>query len=145
MLLIVDEAHTGIGCAGDLFAFMHADNDVVPDVPTLSKTLGNGLPLNAVITSDAIATVYRDRGYLFYTMHVNDPLPAAVGLKVLDVVVRDGLVERSRRFGVRLQATLRELQTQYTRVGNVRGRGLWLAWRSLRTARRRLGRPSWGI
>jgi len=124
MLLIVDEAHTRVGRAGDLFAFIHADNDVVPDVPTLGKTLGNGLPLSAVVASDAIATVCRNRGHLFYTMHVNDPLPAAVGLKVLDVVVRDGLVERSRRLGVRLQATLRELQTRYTCVGDVRGRDL---------------------
>jgi acetylornithine/succinyldiaminopimelate/putrescine aminotransferase len=65
MLLIVDEAQTGIGRAGDLFAFMHANNDVVPDVLTLSQTLGNGLPLSAVITSDAITTVCRDRRYLF--------------------------------------------------------------------------------
>ena len=124
MLLIIDEAQTGIGRAGNLFAFMHADNDVVLDVLTLSKTLGSGLPLSAVVASDAIATVCWDRGYLFYTTHVNDPLPAAVGLKVPDVVVRDGLVERSRRLGVRLQATLRELQTRYTRMGDVRRRGL---------------------
>ncbi|OCL05924.1 2,2-dialkylglycine decarboxylase [Glonium stellatum] len=124
MLLIVDEAQTGIGRAGDLFAFMHPDNDVVPDVLTLSKTLGNGLPLSAVVTSDRIAGVCRDRGYFFYTTHVNDPLPAAVGLKVLDIVVRDGLVERSRRLGVRLQAALRELQTRYACIGDVRGRGL---------------------
>lgn len=58
------------------------------------------------------------------TTHVNDPLPAAVGLKVLDIVVRDGLVERSRRLGVRLQAALRELQTRYACIGDVRGRGL---------------------
>ena len=113
MLLIINEAQTGIGRAGDLFALMHADNDVVPDVLTLSKTLGNGLPLSAVITMDAIATVCRDRGYLFYTTHVNGPLPAAVGLKVLDIVVRDDLVERLRRLGVRLRAALRELQTRY--------------------------------
>lgn len=124
MFLIVDEAQTGIGRAGDLFAFMHADNDVVPDVPTLTKTLGNGLPLSAVVASDAIATVCRDRRYLFYTMHVNNPLPAAVGLKVLNVVVRDGLVGRSRRLGVRLQAALRELQMRYACVGDVRKRGL---------------------
>ena len=124
MLLIAGEAQTGIGRAGYLFAFMHAGNDVVTDVLTLSKTLGNGLPLSAVVASDAIATVCRGRGYLFYTTHVNDPLPAAIGLRALDIVVRDGLVERSRRLGVRLQAALRELQTWYACVGDVRGRGL---------------------
>lgn len=124
MLLIVDEAQTGIGRAGDLFAFIHADNDVMPDVLTPSKTLGNGLPLSVVVASDAIATVCRGRRYLFYTMHVNDPLRAAAGLKVLNVIVRDGLVARSRRLGVWPQATLRELQTQYTRMGDVRRRNL---------------------
>lgn len=123
MLLIVDEAQTGIGRAGDMFAFEH-DGNVVPDVLTLSKTLGNGVPLAAVVTSHEIARVTKEKGFLFYTTHVNDPMPAAVGLKVLDIVVRDGLVENSRRLGVRLQAGLRRLQERYGCLGDVRGRGL---------------------
>lgn len=118
MLPIIDEAQTVIGRAGDLFAFMHANNDVTL---TLSKTLGNGLPLSAVVASDATATVCRDRGYLFYTTHVNDPLLAAVRLKVLDIVVRDSPVERLRRLGVRLQAVLRELQTWHACIAMCMG------------------------
>ena len=79
---------------------MHADNDVAL---TLSKTLGNGLSLSAVVTSDVIAAACRDRRYLFYTTHVNGPLPAVVGLKVLDIIMRDGFVERSCRLGARLR------------------------------------------
>ncbi|OJD35574.1 uncharacterized protein BKCO1_160002 [Diplodia corticola] len=122
MLLIVDEAQTGVGRAGDMFAFEH--DGVVPDVLTLSKTLGNGVPLAAVVTSDEIARVTKEKGFLFYTTHINDPMPAAVGLKVLDIVVRDGLVENSRRLGARLQAGLRRLQERYGCLGDVRGRGL---------------------
>lgn len=122
MLLIVDEAQTGIGRAGDMFAFERCG--AVPDVLTLSKTLGNGIPLAAVVTSDEIARVTKERGFLFYTTHVNDPLLAAVGLKVLDIVVRDHLVENSRRLGERLQAGLRGLQARYGCFGDVRGRGL---------------------
>lgn len=122
MLLIVDEAQTGIGRAGDMFAFEHCG--VVPDILTLSKTLGNGVPLAAVVTSDEIARVTKEKGFLFYTTHINDPMPAAVGLKVLDIVVRDGLVENSRRLGERLQAGLRRLQERYGCLGDVRGRGL---------------------
>lgn len=122
MLLIVDEAQTGIGRCGDMFAFEH--DGVVPDILTLSKTLGNGLPLSAVVTSNKIAAETREKGYLFYTTHVNDPLPAAVGSKVLEIVVRDNLVARSRQAGARLHEALLKLQTRYGCIGDVRGRGL---------------------
>jgi 4-aminobutyrate aminotransferase-like enzyme len=126
MLLIIDEAQTGIGRAGDMFAFQHFEEDegVVPDILTLSKTLGNGLPLSAVVTSDAIASFSEDNGFLFYTTHINDPLPAAVGDKVLEIVVRDDLVERSQTLGAKLQEGLRRLQTRYGCIGDIRGRGL---------------------
>lgn len=122
MLLIVDEAQTGIGRCGSMFAIEH--DEVVPDIITLSKTLGNGLPLAAVVTSKEIEQTCFNRGYLFYTTHVNDPLPAAVGLKVLDIVVRDGLVERSRTAGLKLKAGLERMQKEYGCIGDVRGRGL---------------------
>ncbi|MCJ1226509.1 hypothetical protein MMC12_003161 [Toensbergia leucococca] len=122
MLLIIDEAQTGIGRCGDMFAFEH--EGVVPDVLTLSKTLGNGIPLSAMITSNAIAKTCQERGFLFYTTHVNDPLPAAVGLKVLEVVLRDDLVSRSKSAGLRLHSALRTLQSRYGCIGDVRGRGL---------------------
>jgi 4-aminobutyrate aminotransferase-like enzyme len=122
MLLIVDEAQTGVGRCGSMFAIEH--EGVTPDILTLSKTLGNGIPLSAVITSKEIEQTCHDRGYLFYTTHVNDPLPAAVGLKVLEIVLRDGLVERSRIAGLKLHAGLMKLKEQYGCIGDVRGRGL---------------------
>ncbi|KAH8589945.1 2,2-dialkylglycine decarboxylase [Bisporella sp. PMI_857] len=122
MLLIVDEAQTGIGRCGDMFAFEH--DGVVPDILTLSKTLGNGLPLSAVVTSNEIAAQSQANGYFFYTTHVNDPLPAAVGSKVLEIVVRDNLVARSRQAGARLREALMTLQSRYGCIGDVRGRGL---------------------
>jgi 4-aminobutyrate aminotransferase-like enzyme len=126
MLLIVDEAQTALGRAGDMFAFTHHAEDagVVPDIVTLSKTLGNGLPLSAVLTSTPIAQHAKDNGFLFYTTHVNDPLPTAVGDKVLEIVIRDDLCARSQRLGVKLQAGLRSLQSRYGCIGDVRGRGL---------------------
>jgi 4-aminobutyrate aminotransferase-like enzyme len=122
MLLILDEAQTGVGRAGDMFAFEHSN--VVPDILTLSKTLGNGLPLSAVVTSDEIATRCQENGFVFYTTHVNDPLPAAVGCKVLEIVVRDNLVAKSKALGVQLQAFLQKLASRYACIGDVRGRGL---------------------
>src|ERR1700732_3690945 len=73
MLLILDEAQTGIGRTGWMFAFER--DGVTPDILTLSKTLGAGLPLSAVVTSAAIEEKAHERGYLFYTTHVSDPLP----------------------------------------------------------------------
>jgi 2,2-dialkylglycine decarboxylase (pyruvate) len=122
MLLILDEAQTGVGRTGLMFAFER--DGVVPDILTLSKTLGAGLPLSAVMTSDAIAAAAEARDFLFYTTHVNDPLPAAVGLKVLEIVIRDGLAARAKTAGARLTAGLRGLMQRYQCVGDVRGRGL---------------------
>src|SRR5690606_37165565 len=124
MLLILDEAQTGIGRTGSLFAFQR--DGVVPDILTLSKTLGAGLPLSAVMTGEAIAAAAEERDFLFYTTHVNDPLPAAVGLKVLEIVQRDGLAGRAAAAGARLAAGLRGLQQRHACVGDVRGRGLLL-------------------
>ena len=124
MLLILDEAQTGIGRTGLMFAFER--DGVVPDILTLSKTLGVGLPLSAVMTSEAISAVADEREFLFYTTHVNDPLPAAVGLKVLEIVQRDRLAERARVMGARLAAGLQGLQQRHECVGDIRGRGLLL-------------------
>ncbi len=124
MLLILDEAQTGVGRTGTMFAFER--DGVVPDILTLSKTLGVGLPLSAVMTSDAIADEAEARHFLFYTTHVNDPLPAAVGVKVLEIVQRDGLAGRAAAMGARLSAGLRGLGQRFDCIGDVRGRGLLL-------------------
>src|SRR5947207_6385989 len=122
MLLIFDEAQTGLGGTGDLFACER--DHVVPDFLTLSKTLGAGLPLAAVLTTPEIEDVCHDRGFLFYTTHASDPLPAAVGLKVLEIVIRDKLTERARSLGEYLRDGLRSLQQRHECIGDVRGRGL---------------------
>ncbi|KAJ5100443.1 Pyridoxal phosphate-dependent transferase major region subdomain 2 [Penicillium angulare] len=122
MLLIVDEAQTGVGRCGDIMAIAH--EGVTPDILTLSKTLGNGLPLSAVVTSTEIENVCVERDYCFYTTHVNDPLPAAVGDKVLEIVERDGLVGNSQAMGKILHAGLGKLKDKFACIGDVRGRGL---------------------
>jgi 2,2-dialkylglycine decarboxylase (pyruvate) len=122
MLLILDEAQTGLGRTGTMFA--HQRDEVVPDIMTLSKTLGAGMALSAVMTSDKVAAAADERHYFFYTTHVNDPLPAAVGLKVLEIVLRDRLTERAREMGERLGTGLLRLKQRYPCIGDVRGRGL---------------------
>ena len=122
VLLIVDEAQTGLGRTGKLFAIEH--EGVVPDILTLSKPLGNGLPISAVITSTNIDNVGKEKGFLFFTTHTNDPLVAAVGEKVLEIATREGSLENARARGRQLLAGLRRLQERYACIGDVRGLGL---------------------
>lgn len=122
MLLILDEAQTGVGRTGHMFAFQR--DGVTPDIMTLSKTLGAGLPLAAVMTTTAIEQTAFERGFLFYTTHVSDPLPAAIGVTVLDVVAQDGLVAQAIHRGQRLRDGLLGLQQHFDCIGDVRGRGL---------------------
>jgi 2,2-dialkylglycine decarboxylase (pyruvate) len=124
MLLIVDEAQTSLGRTGEMFAF-ERDN-VVPDVLLLSKTLGAGMAISSVQTSDAIADEAEKRGFFFVTTHVNDPLPAAVALKVLEIIKRDQLVEGSKVLGSQLRRGLQNLMQRHQCIGDVRGRGLLL-------------------
>jgi 2,2-dialkylglycine decarboxylase (pyruvate) len=124
MLLIFDEAQTAFGRIGhrtgsDMFG-------VVPDIMSVSKTLGGGLPLAGTITTPAIEeSVYR-KGFNYYTSHVSDPLGAEVGLAVLKVIVEEELVARARTVGTYLRARLEELQQRYEPIGDVRGEGLLL-------------------
>ena len=124
MLLILDEAQTGMGRTGDMFAFQR--DGVTPDILTLSKTLGAGLPLAAVLTSREIEERAHERGFVFLTTHVSDPLLAAVGLTVMDVLERDKLIDRARTAGSRLRSGLEALQQRFECIGDVRGRGLLL-------------------
>jgi 2,2-dialkylglycine decarboxylase (pyruvate) len=124
MLLILDEAQTALGRVGAMFAFER--HEVVPDILTLSKTLGGGLPLSATVTTDAIEQDAAEKGFLHVTSHVSDPLPAAVGRVVLQTVLAGDLPRRAAELGARLRAGLEELQRRHERIGDVRGEGLML-------------------
>ncbi|MDY7083911.1 MAG: aspartate aminotransferase family protein [Actinomycetota bacterium] len=121
-LLILDEAQTGLCRTGDWYAFQR--DGVTPDILTLSKTLGAGLPLAAVVTSPEVEQTAHERGFLFFTTHVSDPLVAAVGNTVLDVLEADKLDHRARELGAHLGDGLRELAQRHAVIGDVRGRGL---------------------
>jgi 2,2-dialkylglycine decarboxylase (pyruvate) len=122
MLLILDEAQTGLGRTGQMYAFER--DGVAPDILTLSKTLGAGLPVAAVLSSPEIDAVAQERGYLFFTTHASDPLAATVALTVLDVIERDGLVARAGQLGKLLGERLFAMRDSIEVVGDVRGRGL---------------------
>ena len=122
MLLIFDEAQTAFGRLGCDFAFQHFG--VEPDMLTLSKTLGGGLPLSATVISDAMDADCHEKGFIHPTSHVSDPLPAHVALAVLDVLAEEDLNARALAMGERLGAGLRYLQDKHEIIGDVRGFGL---------------------
>ncbi|HTO10413.1 MAG TPA: acetylornithine transaminase [Candidatus Binatia bacterium] len=121
VLLILDEIQTGIGRTGRLYGFEHAD--VRPDILTLGKALGGGVPLAALVAStDASCFEPGDQGGTFN----GSPLMTAVGGAVLDTVARPEFLAAVRATGEHLAARLRELSAGLGH-GEVRGRGLLLA------------------
>ncbi len=122
MLVIVDEAQTGLGRTGRLFDCEY--DGIVPDFITLSKTLGAGLALSAVLTTPEIEEKCFENKFHFYTTHASDPLPAAVGLKVIEIILRDRLADRARIAGERLRSGFETLMQRFEFIGDVRGRGL---------------------
>ena len=124
MLLIFDEAQTAFGRIGTRTGSEYFG--VVPDIMTMSKTLGGGLPLAAVATTAAIEEVLHERHFTYYTSHVSDPLTAEVGLAVLKVIEQEGLVARANVMGAYLRGRLEELQQRHEVIGDIRGLGLLL-------------------
>jgi 2,2-dialkylglycine decarboxylase (pyruvate) len=122
MLVVFDECQTGLGRLGTMYGFEAFG--VVPDFLVLSKTLGGGVPIGAVITSAAIEATCHQRGFVHVTSHVSDPMPAAAALAVIEVVREDGLPARAARAGERLRGHLDELAARHEIVGDVRGMGL---------------------
>jgi alanine-glyoxylate transaminase / (R)-3-amino-2-methylpropionate-pyruvate transaminase len=120
-LLIVDEVQTGFARTGDHFWGFSA-HDVVPDVIVMSKGIGDGFPLAAVVTRREIAEGMAAR--MFFNTYGANPTCCAAGRAVLRAIAQEGLQENARHAGGMILAGLRELQTRYPRLGDVRGRGL---------------------
>jgi 4-aminobutyrate aminotransferase-like enzyme len=124
MLLIIDESLTGMGRTGKWFGFEHYD--IVPDILTTSKALGQGVPVAAVITTDDIAERAVANGFDQGATHMGDSFQCAVALANIEVIEREDLLEKSNRMGALLKKGLEELQTKFEVVGDVRGKGLFL-------------------
>jgi acetylornithine/N-succinyldiaminopimelate aminotransferase len=120
-LLVLDEIQSGIGRTGTWFA-CHAEG-VVPDVITLAKGLGGGLPIGACIGLGAAGSAL-GRGEHGSTFGGN-PVACAAALAVLDTIERDGLLENVTRVGAVLSAGIRAVD--HPLLAGVRGSGLWLA------------------
>jgi 4-aminobutyrate aminotransferase-like enzyme/Ser/Thr protein kinase RdoA (MazF antagonist) len=132
-LCIADEVQVGFGRLGSAFWGFETQG-VVPDVVVLGKPIGNGFPLAAVATTAEVARSF-DNGMEFFSTFGGNPVAAAVGLAVLDVLEEERLPDNARRVGEHLEARLTALQDRHPVVGDVRGMGLFLGVELVRDRR----------
>ena len=122
--MVVDEVQTGFGRIGT-HMWAHGPQGVIPDIVTLGKPIGNGHPMAAVITTPEIAHAFAN-GMEFFSSFGGNPVSAAVGMAVLDVIEAEGLQDRARDTGQHLMSGLAALQQSHALIGDVRGQGLFV-------------------
>jgi 4-aminobutyrate aminotransferase-like enzyme len=122
ILLIFDEVFTGVGRTGTFLACEHAG--VAPDILTLAKAIGGGLPLGAFVTTDDVASSFAERKEHFTTFGANNPLACTAGLAALHVIAQEDLPGRAARLGDRLLNRLKAAADGVPHIAEVRGRGL---------------------
>ncbi len=122
-LLILDEVQTGNGRTGAYFAYQHTD--ILPDIVTTAKGLGNGVPIGACLARSIAATTFQpgNHGSTFG----GNPLACAAALAVLDTLEADGLIERAETLGRRIVDRLRASLEGNNAVVDIRGKGLMIA------------------
>ncbi|MCB1070481.1 MAG: aminotransferase class III-fold pyridoxal phosphate-dependent enzyme [Kiritimatiellae bacterium] len=118
---IADEVQAGFGRTGEKF-WGFETQDVIPDIVTMAKSIGNGVPLAAVVTTPEIAATIKER--IHFNTFGGNPVSCTIGKTVLDIIERDGLQQRCGALGTKLLAGFRDLQKKHPSIGDVRGKGL---------------------
>ncbi|MFT7597912.1 MAG: 4-aminobutyrate aminotransferase-like enzyme [Acidimicrobiales bacterium] len=122
-MIIADEVQAGFGRSGNWWGY--DTSGFVPDIVCMGKPMGNGLPLSAVAAGHDVITGFRQRHRYFNTF-AGSPLQAAVGMAVIDEITDRQLVASVADVGPALQTSLRNLQPDHPRMGDVRGHGLFI-------------------
>ncbi|WP_119301315.1 aminotransferase class III-fold pyridoxal phosphate-dependent enzyme [Dongia deserti] len=123
-VVIADEVQIGFGRVGShLWAF--ETQDATPDIITMGKPIGNGHPMSALVTTEEIAESFAN-GMEYFNTFGGNPVSCAVGLKVLEIIARDGLLRNASAIGGDLLTRMRALMEKYAVIGDVRGLGLML-------------------
>jgi 4-aminobutyrate aminotransferase-like enzyme len=122
-LVIADEVQCGFGRTGDAM-WGHQLSGVVPDLVTMGKLMGNGHPVGGVVANSDLVDRFGLAATYFNTFGGN-PVSAAAGMAVLDVIEQENLLANAREVGAYVRAGLERLMAKYSIVGNVRGCGLF--------------------
>lgn len=123
-ICISDEVQTGFGRLGKHFWGFEAHN-VVPDIVIIGKPMGNGHPMAAVITTEAVSNSFC-KGVEYFSSFGGNPVSCAIGLEVLKVLEEERLQENAGKVGNYYISQLKELQTKHECIGDIRGAGLFL-------------------
>ncbi|MGH6696971.1 aspartate aminotransferase family protein [Sphingopyxis sp.] len=135
-LFIADEVQSGLARTGD-HMWGHQSYAVTPDLVTLGKPLGNGYPLAAVIAS---ADMVEDFGPGYFNTFAANPVAAAAGMAVLDIIEKEALRDNARTVGAYIRGGLSRLAERHPILGAVRGRGLFFGVELVRD--RETGEPA---
>ncbi|WP_049018662.1 aminotransferase class III-fold pyridoxal phosphate-dependent enzyme, partial [Burkholderia multivorans] len=119
-LLIFDEVQTGVGRTGQFYAYM--DTGVTPDILTTAKALGNGFPIGAMLTTNALAAHFKVG--VHGTTYGGNPLASAIADKVVELIGEPALLEGVRERSVRLKGALERINARFGIFKDVRGKGL---------------------
>lgn len=122
LLMICDEVQSGMGRTGTWFAWQ--GYDVKPDLFTLAKALGGGLPMGALVSNAKLADVFTRSSHA--STFGGNPVAAAAALAVIQVIEEEGLLEKATQMGELLKAALQQFVDQYDKLLEVRGKGLML-------------------
>ncbi|KAF6207654.1 hypothetical protein GE061_016101 [Apolygus lucorum] len=122
---IADEVQVGFGRVGKHWWAFELQ-DVVPDIITVGKSMGNGHPVSAVITTKEISMAFKDNGMEYFNTFGGNPVSCAAALSVMEVVERDGLSQHAAEVGDYTIALLNELKEKHRTIGDVRGVGLFI-------------------
>lgn len=120
ILLIFDEVQVGMGRTGKLFAYEHFG--VEPDIMTLAKALGGGLPVGAMLAKEAVARSFKPGAHA--STFGGNPLACSVGLAVLKTILQGGVLKNCVQMGRLLASGLQDLKNRFSFIREVRGRGL---------------------
>jgi 4-aminobutyrate aminotransferase-like enzyme/Ser/Thr protein kinase RdoA (MazF antagonist) len=121
---IADEVQVGFGRVGDVFWGFELQ-EVVPDIVTMGKPVGNGHPLGAVVCTREIAEAFAN-GMEYFNTFGGNPVSCAVGREVLRIIKEEGLQKKAQKTGGLLVEMFKELQSKHAIIGDVRGYGLFL-------------------
>jgi len=122
LLLIFDEVQVGMGRTGTLFAY--EQEGMAPDIMTLAKALGNGLPIGAMLATEEAASAFTPGSHA--TTFGGTPLVTAVALRVLQTISQPDFLRQVREMGAYLRDQLEGLRSQHSVIQEIRGRGLML-------------------
>jgi 4-aminobutyrate aminotransferase-like enzyme len=123
-LFIADEVQPGFGrTGGEMWGF--ARHGVIPDLVTMGKPMGNGHPVAGMAARPEVLAEFGARSRYFNTFGGN-PVSAAAGIAVLEVIASEGLMENARRTGAYLLEGLRQLQSRHALIAEIRGAGLFI-------------------